>query len=342
MIGLAGGNETGFWREYRVGIVVTAVLAMLTIAVFFLGAGRGPFVPDTYPLHVNLDEAGGIRIGSMVHVAGVAAGEVTNIEIIPAERARSPGDGERGDESELRDIRLEIHIDETFRPYITPSSRARLANLGLGAERYLQISAGDAREEPIEPGGTVRTVASVDWDLVLAKLSRALNETNEILYLTGEVRTKTFQTRAGTIGLAIQPDSPLYPRFQGLLEESAALLDLIENGEGVVGQFERDGRLKDHLEGLNENLDALERMMEVEEGALGHWLEPTELRAAMGELGGEIDSLRARLESGRGSGGRFLHDDELFVQIRALRERIAQLMAAFRADPLGFVDINLF
>jgi len=339
---LASENGTGFWREYRIGIVVTAVLALITIAVFFLGAGRGPFVPDTYPLHVNLDEAGGIRIGSMVQVAGVAAGEVTNIEIIPAGQARSPGDGERGDETELRDIRLEIHIDETFRPHVTPSSRARLANLGLGAERYLEISAGDAREEPIGPGGTVRTVASVDWDLVLAKLSRALNEANEILYLTGEVKTKAMETRSGTIGLAIQPDSPLYPALQGLIEESAALLDLIESGEGVVGQFGRDRRLKDNLEGLNENLDALQRAMEGEEEALGHWVEPTELRAALGVLGGEIDALQARLESGHGSGGRFLHDDELFVQIRALRERIVQLMAAFRADPLGFVDIDVF
>jgi len=127
-----------------------------------------------------------------------------------------------------------------------------------------------------------------------------------------------------------------------VIEESAALLDLIESGEGVVGQFGRDRRLKDNLEGLNENLDALQRAMEGEEEALGHWVEPTELRAALGFLGGEIDALQARLESGHGSGGRFLHDDELFVQIRALRERIVQLMAAFRADPLGFVDIDVF
>jgi len=339
---LAGGNETGLWSEYRIGIVVSSVLALITIVVFFLGAGRGPFVPDTYPLHVNLDEAGGIRIGSMVQVAGVAAGEVTNIEIIPAGRARSPGEGEGEDGRELRDIRLEIQIDETFRSHVTPSSRARLANLGLGAERYLQISAGDAREAPIEPGGTVRTVASVDWDLVLAKLSRALNETNEILYLSGEVRTKMFEARTGTIGLAIRPDSPLYPAFQGLIEESAALLDLVENGEGVVGQFGRDRRLKDHLEGLNENVDGLQRAMAGEEGVLKQWLEPTELRAALADLSGEIDALQARLESGAGSGGRFLHDDELFIQIRILRERIVQLMAAFGADPLGFVDIDLF
>lgn len=337
-------DEASLWQEYRLGIIVTTVAVLVTLFVFFLGAGPSPFVPDMIPYYVNLDDAGGVRVGSPVEIAGVAAGEVTDIEIVPAGVA--PPRIAEGDPLEMRadvrDIRLEIQISEDFQEQVTPSSRAQLANLGLGAERYVKISAGDVREEPLEPRATIRTVASIDWDLVLTKLARALNETNEIVYLTDQIRGKVFERPAGTLGLAIRPDSPLYGGMQGLIDESEALLTLLDEGEGVVGQWRRDGRLKESVERLDENVEVLGRAINDSLGPLRRWSEPTELRTALADLRRDIEDLQARLESGRGSGGRLLNDEELFAQIRVLQSRIAEFMAAFRDDPLGFVNIDVF
>lgn len=341
---MAPREDPGLWQEYKIGIVVVAVGTLITVVVFFLGAGRGPFLPEMLPYYVDLDDAAGVRVGSPVEIAGVAAGEVTDIEIIPAGVApRRLVEGDTlGARRDVRDIRLEIQVSETFQPQLTSTSRAQLATLGLGAERYVRISAGDVRESPLEPGSTIRTVASIDWDLVLTKLARALNETNEIIYLSDEIRTKVFEQPTGTVGLAIRPDSPLVPRMKGLVDESEQLIALLDEGEGVVGRFRRDRELKESLRRLDENVEVLSRVLGDSAGALGRWAEPTELRTALSDLRGGIEDVQTRLESGRGSAGRFLHDEELFVQIRVLRERIAEFMAAFGEDPLGFVDIDVF
>ena len=56
------------WRELRLGITVVAVSLLALLVVIGLGSGRGPLRPETYTLYVNLDDAGGLRVGSPVEV----------------------------------------------------------------------------------------------------------------------------------------------------------------------------------------------------------------------------------------------------------------------------------
>ena len=89
------------WGDLRLGIIVSAVGALALAVVIVLGSGRGPMRPDTYTLYVNLDDAGGLRVGSPVELGGTPAGQVVEVAIIPAEGpapvAVAPAPGESGD-----------------------------------------------------------------------------------------------------------------------------------------------------------------------------------------------------------------------------------------------------
>lgn len=307
-----------------------------------LGTTRGPFTPDTYPLYVDLADAAGIRVGSFVRVAGLAAGEVTSVEIVPRTAARPAVVGDSllpAADIHARDIRIEVSVAEPFQPYITASSRAQLASLGGGGERYVKITAGDVREPPLPPGATIEAIASVDWDLIIARLARGINEMTVIAGIMQEINAKV-ASGGGTVGRLLDTESPLYASLKEFADESESLIALLDHGEGLIPSYRADPVLRAQIERLRADLAAIDSMAAA--GALAEWTEPTELRRAVVDLRTEAADLERRLASSQGTLGRLINDQELYLQVRVLQAKIADLAEAFGADPLGFVNIEIF
>ena len=340
------------WREYRLGIVVTAVTVLVGISIFAVGSTCGPFRAASYTYQVDVEEAGGIRAGSLVRIGGVDVGEVTAVDIVPPElepgRPAAPGDTLLLPSALLPsalatrpDVRLTLTVRDPYDRNITRSTRAQLAAIGAGGDRYVKLTPGDVRERPLPHGATIPTVASIDLDLVLSRLSRAFNEMVEISLLTDEIRAKV-ATRRGSLGLLAEPDAELLRQVDALQREALALMDLLDRGPGFIGLYRNDLALQARVDSLGANARAIRAAMADPQGPYRAYMDPVELREALQGLRGELAELDARLASGRGSLGRFQNDPELFVQIRVLQERIAALAEAFRKDPLGFVNIRIF
>ncbi len=334
------------WEELRLGTIVTGVLVLIVLGVSLMGSSRGPFRPDTYTLYVYLDDAEGVRVGTPVKVGGVAAGQVVDVNIVPPRPVRplTSGDTLRAAnpaEIDLRDIRVQLDVEEPFQEDVTLGSRAELGTLGLGGERYIKISPGDVRERSIPPGGTIPTVASVDMDLILAKLSRALYEAEEVVSIGNEVQAK-LAAGGGTAGRLMDLEGPLYRQIHVLETRSDSLLDLLETGRGLIPGLARDEALAARIDSVRANLAALRAAVDQPEGALHDWADPVELREALSGIRQQTKLLAADLEQGRGTLGRVLNDEELQLQLALLRRRIERLVAAFGEDPLGFVHIQLF
>ena len=323
------------WSDLRLGITVAAFGLLALLAVIVLGSGRGPMRPETYRLYVQLEDAGGLRVGSPVEVLGSPAGQVVDVTILPPPTPGAPGRAPappgRGD------IRIELSVEERFRNHITESSRAQLATLGMGGERYVKIVAGDVREPSMEAGSVIPTVASVDLDLVLAQAGRAGNEIQEIAYLGTELQNKV-ASGAGTAGKLMDEDALLYDRIYRFEDHAQSFLEALDHGRGVIPGWRSDGRFKANVEGLRSDVAFLSDSSV----ALEDWSDPAELRQAIGELRGAAAALSAKLDSGQGTLGRLAHDQELFLQIRVLQLGLRDLMAALEEDPMGSVNIELF
>jgi phospholipid/cholesterol/gamma-HCH transport system substrate-binding protein len=326
------------WGDLRLGILVLAFGLLALLGVIVLGSGRGPMRPDTYTLYVNLDDAGGLRVGSPVELGGAPAGQVVDVAILPAEAgappvAVAPAPGSPRE----RDIRIQLSVEERFQDHITPRSRAQLASLGMGGERYVKIVPGDVREPPLEPGSTIPTVASVDLDLVLARVGRAANEAQEIAFLGTELQQK-IASGAGTAGKLVDTESPLYDRVERFEDRAQSLLGALDEGPGLVPQWRADGRMKASVEALRADMAALSDSTP----ALDEWTNPVALREAIEGFRVEAAELSRKLEAGEGTLGRLLHDEELFLQLRVLRQGLGDVMAAIEQDPMGSVNIELF
>lgn len=218
------------------GIVVTLVVAAVVMTVLLLGSQRGPFLPDTLPYYLELDDAAGIRVGSFVRVGGMPAGEVRDVEIVPPRPPKPPLTGEivlpPAEFKLTADIRIQIEVEERFERYITPTSRAQLVNLGLGGERYVRITVGDVREPPLDVGSTIPAVPSADWDLILTKLARALNEAQVLMAVGREVRAD-IAAGGGTAGKLMDADAELYSILGRVTDDTEQLLAAIDSGPGL-------------------------------------------------------------------------------------------------------------
>lgn len=331
------------WGELKLGILVTVAVAAAVFGVLVLGSTRGPFAPDVVPYYVELDEAGGIRAGSFVRVAGMPAGEVVDLVIVPPLQQPSAVVGGRlqpatGLPPQPANIRLELGVHDRFQPYITPTSRAQLATLGMGGERYVKITAGDVRERPMPAGSTITEIPSVDWDLVTAQLGRALAEIEVLAANVEEIRGKLFDGHA-TAARLLDTESPLYGSLESLADQSESLLEAMDEGEGIVAGVRGDSVLEGNLEAIRANVRAIDSLTK---DASHPWRDPEELLAALTDLEADARELRSRLEGGEGTLGRLLYDEELWIQLRVLQDRVRRTMEAFREDPLGFVNIRLF
>lgn len=333
------------WGEYRLGIVVTLIVTAVVITVLLLGSQRGPFLPDTLPYYLELDDAAGIRVGSSVRVGGMPAGEVRDVEIVPPRLPKLPPTDEfRLPPAEFRlaaDIRLQIEVDERFERYLTPSSRAQLANLGLGGERYVRISAGDVRESPLEVGSTIPAVASADWDLILTKLARALNEAQVLMAVGREVKAD-IAAGGGTAGKLLDADAELYTILSRVIDDAQRLLTAIDSGPGFIGRYRNDPTLRNQIASLKREIEVLDSLQSAPGSGYQRWASPTELEAAVVGAGSQAEAVRLHLDGAHGTVGRLAHDEELQRQLRVLEARVADLARAFRDNPLGFINIELF
>jgi ABC-type transporter Mla subunit MlaD len=339
---MAGRAEPG-WADLRLGILVAVLVSLAVLGVLVLGSTRGPFAPDVVPYFVELDEAGGIRAGSFVRVAGMPAGEVVDLVIVPPLEQPSAVVGGRlqpatGLPAQPANIRLELGVHDRFQPYITPASRAQLATLGLGGERYVKITAGDVREPPLPSGSTIAEIPSVDWNLVTAQLGRALAEIEVLAANVEEIRGKLFEGDA-TAARLLDVESPLYGSLESLADQSGRLLEALDESGGIVAGVRGDSILERNLAAIRANVRAIDSLA----GDDGFpWRDPEELTDALAALEAETQDLRARLQAGEGTLGRLLYDEELGIQLRVLQDRLRRTVEAFREDPLGFVNIRLF
>src|SRR6266542_1390312 len=70
------------WAQLRVGIMVTASLIVLALAIFFISGSVG-FLTRKYTVKTYFSEAGGLRNGAQVQLAGIPVGNVSEIRLSP-------------------------------------------------------------------------------------------------------------------------------------------------------------------------------------------------------------------------------------------------------------------
>ena len=149
--------------------------------------------------HAHHDERAGAE--AVRRVAGQLAGSVKAIDFLPV-------DGDT-----LRNLKVTVEIDQRIREQVRGDSKARLKNLGLLGDKYIDISPGTPRYGTLAAGDTLPMGPSLDYEAIVGQASGAVGD---MVQLTADLKTIT----GGIV-----------------------------RGEGALGQLVTDRRLYDELTG---------------------------------------------------------------------------------------------
>lgn len=192
-------------------------LMALSLSVACAGSFAACGGGEDYRVTLDLENAGGLRQGSLVQVAGVPVGEVTDLKLRDDDR-----------------VQALLKLDSAEGP-IGQDARAAIASRNLLGEKYVNLTAGD-RRRPLESGATLaadRVQQSVDLDQVLDVL--APDARAKVSVLISEVG-------AGLTGQGANLNSFLR-QFPASLDKATQLLDQVVGDNRSLGDVvERSDR----------------------------------------------------------------------------------------------------
>lgn len=156
--------------EVKVGALFLFSMALLVAFVLVLGDFS---FSDGFTFHIEFDNAGGLKPGADVAIAGINVGNVQELRFLRNERATV-------DDNAVA-VQAKIRVDSQYADSIREESDFFITTRGVLGEPYIEIVTRDFDSPQIAEGAVVRGVDPPRMDLIIAKGSELLTALTELL-----------------------------------------------------------------------------------------------------------------------------------------------------------------
>lgn len=261
------------------------------------------------------EEAGELRPGGDVWVAGVKAGRITDIRFVGAE-SRSPN------------LVIRAVLDRAPARALRRDARATIEPSGLLAPFVVDIDPGGAGAPPYDFGDTLTARLSVTMREVEKFTDSLRIVADELRPIASRLAESLHEAEGPIAGLSRSGQE-----FREVLADFSEL-DRLNARSGALGKLLTDTALASRLRRTREQLSVLEsRASERLRVRLGSRFET---------LAASLESLQDHLSAARGSAGRALHDREIENQVRLFRARADTVRAELASTPFRWLRVRLF
>jgi phospholipid/cholesterol/gamma-HCH transport system substrate-binding protein len=155
--------------EVKVGALVLFSLALLVAFVLVLGDFS---FSDEFTFHVDFDNAGGLKPGADVAIAGINVGNIESLEF-------QPNEGKDGQPAV--EVRATLRISHDYADAVREDSEFFISQRGMLGEPYIEIETNSFDAPKIEEGAILRGVQPPRMDVIVAKASKLLDTLYELL-----------------------------------------------------------------------------------------------------------------------------------------------------------------
>lgn len=313
------------WDQLKVSSLILVALLVLGVALYKLGQAVNLF-SERYELQAFLKEAGGLRIGGQVMVAGQLAGTIKDIKLLPVDNDTS------------RNVQIRVSVDRNLQEQVRGDSRARVKTLGLLGDKIIDISPGTPRRAPLEDGDTLLVTEALDYDQILTKAASAVDD---VVALTKDMRTLTASlvSGKGTIGQLLT-NPALYNQLESTLGRTNALLYEVQSSNGTFARLLRDPRLYDQMVHAIAGVDSLIVATRSRNSSMGRLLTDSTMYVqavttiqSFAAIAANADTLVKNMAAGQGTLGKALTNDQLYTSLQKLIDDFSALVADIRRDP---------
>jgi phospholipid/cholesterol/gamma-HCH transport system substrate-binding protein len=339
--------------------LVIISLAILSIGIFFI-SGQVGFFSRRYTLKAYIADAGGLREGAQVRLAGVAVGNLQRIQISPySERARA--------------VELVMRVARAYQDQIRADSVASIETVGLLGESYVNLTRGSPGQEVIPEGGVLKSSEEADIKRVvqnandvivnLRVLSAKLNDItgqiqsgkgsvgklvyDQTLYNRLNKTADTLEQMAtrldqgeGTIGKLLT-DETLYKTTLAAVDRLNKLVDDMQHGPGTLAKFVSDPSVYDNVNHLVTQANSLVEGINQGHGALGKLATDPQLYDRMNETFDHLDKVSSRMAEGQGTLGLFSTDPTLYNNLSQSSRSLKDFLTEFQKSPKKYLTLKL-
>jgi len=153
-------NHSNF--KTRLGIFVTAGLALLVIAIFYIGRQKHLFNP-VFKVSSMFRNISGLEIGNNVRFSGINVGTVDNIQII-------------NDTT----VVVDVIIDKKVQQFIKTDCYFTIGSEGLIGDKIINITQGSSNGEIVKEGQFLKSTEPLETDAILSSL-KVTGENAEVI-----------------------------------------------------------------------------------------------------------------------------------------------------------------
>ena len=206
------------WSQLRVGL--TVVFASVTLGVLiFVMSGTGGWFTSKITLRSYFDNAGGLREGAPVRLAGVDIGNVTGIQIVK-DRPTAPVE-----------VRMKVNTKYLFS--LRKDSVTLLSTAGILGETFVDVDSSVAKGAAVADGDTLAARDQPDIQDVVRASQGTLQNIDTLLKRADRI-VAFIESGQGSIGKVIY-DPGLYNQLNATVAEFKGLVDDIQSGKGSLG-----------------------------------------------------------------------------------------------------------
>ncbi|MEE9578961.1 MAG: MlaD family protein [Gemmatimonadota bacterium] len=304
------------WSDVRRGAWLIFALATTGTAIFFMDETRRA-VESGATLVLVAQEAGELRPGAAVWVAGKHAGKVAEIRFIEGGGPGSPN------------LLVRTVLTREAAGVLRRDARATIQPSGLLAPFVVSLEPGSGGQPAYSYDDTLQANLSLTMRDVAAFGDSLRRVVAELRPLATRLR-KDAAVGGGTLAAL--------SRSKGVFTELRANLSAFEElaaEPGSLGLLMADTSLATGLRRASERLQAVALQASVGEA-------PKRFGAAVRALAENLASLDQHLSSARGTAGRAIHDREIQNQIRLFRARADSARAELARRPFRWLRVQLF
>jgi phospholipid/cholesterol/gamma-HCH transport system substrate-binding protein len=289
---------------------LTVLFASITLAVLiFVMSGTGGWFTRKITLRSYLDNAGGLRQGAPVRLAGVDIGNVTRIRIVGGKP--------------LTPVEITMKVNTKYSFNLRKDSITLLSTAGVLGETYVDVDSSSAKGPEATDGDTLATRNQPDLQDVVRASQGTLQNMDALIRRLDRI-VAFIESGQGSIGKVIY-DPSLYDRLNATVTEFKGLVDDIQNGKGSIGPLLTSDEAYKKAIGAVDKLNGIIDDMQQGKGSAGKLLKDPALYENANQTVANVRKLTDDINAGKGALGKMTHDEEFAARLQTTINNLASL-----------------
>ncbi len=296
------------WSQLRVGL--TVIFASVTLGVLiFVMSGTGGWFTHKITLRSYFDNAGGLREGAPVRLAGVDIGNVTGIRIAGG-KPTAP-------------VEVTMKVNTKYAFDLRKDSVTLLSTAGILGETYVDVDSSAAKGPEATNGDTLAARDQPDIQDVVRASQGTLQNMDALLKRVDRI-VAFVESGQGSIGKVIYSPA-LYDQLNATVAEFKGLVDDIQSGKGSLGPLLTNDEAYKKAMAAIDKVNVLIDELQQGKGTAGKLLKDPELYNNANKTMANVRQLTDDINAGKGAIGKMTHDEEFAAKLHTTMNNLAAL-----------------